>query len=48
MTKSILQTPESHAGANFHFLWTGNESWLFSEEMHTIIKSVGSVVGGSG
>jgi hypothetical protein len=31
---SMLQTPESHAASNFHFLWTGDESWMFYECDH--------------
>jgi hypothetical protein len=27
----MLQTPESHAASNFHFLWTGDESCMFYE-----------------
>jgi peptidase E len=34
MAGSMLQTLESHAASNFHFLRTGNESWMFYEYHH--------------
>jgi hypothetical protein len=29
-----LQTLESHEASNFHFLWTGDELWMFYECHH--------------
>jgi hypothetical protein len=34
MAGIMLQTLESHSASNFHFLWTGDKSWLFSEYRH--------------
>jgi hypothetical protein len=34
MAGSMLQTLESHAASNFHFLGTGDESWMFYEANH--------------
>jgi hypothetical protein len=34
MAKSMLQALESHAASNFHFLCTGDESWMFYEYHH--------------
>jgi hypothetical protein len=34
--ESMLQTLENHATAN-HFLWTGDERWLFYEHQHEIM-----------
>jgi hypothetical protein len=31
MAGSTLQTLERHAASNFHFIWTGDESWIFGE-----------------
>jgi hypothetical protein len=32
--ESMLQMVESHAAFNFHFLWTGDESWMLYEHHH--------------
>jgi hypothetical protein len=32
--ESTLQTLESHAASNFHFMWTGEGSWLLHECHH--------------
>jgi hypothetical protein len=37
MAGSLLQTPESHAASNFHFLLTGGGSWIFDENRHQTI-----------
>jgi hypothetical protein len=34
---SMLETLESHAASNVHFLWTGDESWMFSEYHYGIM-----------
>jgi hypothetical protein len=36
MARSMLQTLESHAAYNFHFhfLWTGDKSWVFCKYHH--------------
>jgi hypothetical protein len=34
MAESMLRTVESHTASNFHFLWTGDESWMFYEPRH--------------
>jgi hypothetical protein len=31
---SMLQTLESYAASNFHFLWPGDESWMFQKCYH--------------
>jgi hypothetical protein len=31
---SMLETPESHAASNFHFLGTDDESWMFHQYHH--------------
>jgi histone-lysine N-methyltransferase SETMAR len=36
MAGSMLQTLESYAASNFHFLWTGDESWMFYGYHHEI------------
>jgi hypothetical protein len=30
----MLQMLESHPASHFHFLWTGNESWMFYLYLH--------------
>jgi hypothetical protein len=34
MAGSMLQTLESHAASNFHYLWTGDEPRMFYEHHH--------------
>jgi hypothetical protein len=34
---SALQTLEKHAASNFHFLWTGDESWMLNEYDHETV-----------
>jgi histone-lysine N-methyltransferase SETMAR len=34
MAKSMLKTLEKQAASNYHFLWTGDESWMFYEYHH--------------
>jgi hypothetical protein len=31
MARSMLEMLESHAASNFHFMWSGDESWMFYE-----------------
>jgi hypothetical protein len=40
MAGSRLQTLETHAASNFHFLWTGDESWAFYEHHHETMWAV--------
>jgi hypothetical protein len=37
MVGSMPETLESHTASNFHFLWTGDESWMFYEYRHEIM-----------
>jgi hypothetical protein len=39
MAGSMLQTLESHAASNLHFLWTGDESWMFHEYDHETMEA---------
>jgi hypothetical protein len=34
MAGSMLQTLGSRAASHFHFLWIGDESWMFYEYHH--------------
>jgi histone-lysine N-methyltransferase SETMAR len=40
MTGSMLQTLESHGASSFHFLWTGDKSWMFYEYIRAIMRAV--------
>jgi hypothetical protein len=35
----MLQTLESHTAFNLHFLWTGDEPWMFCECYHEIMSA---------
>jgi hypothetical protein len=37
MAESMLQMLESYTASNFHFMCTGDESWIFYEQYHETI-----------
>jgi hypothetical protein len=37
MARNMLQTLESQAASDFHFLWTSDELWMFHEYHHKIM-----------
>jgi hypothetical protein len=41
MTGGMLSRLESHAASRFHFLWIGDEPWIFDEYMSTIMNQWG-------
>jgi hypothetical protein len=39
MAKNMLKMLESHAASDFHFLWTGDKSWMFHEHDHERMRA---------